>query len=71
MVSLSKFAMLAGLSAGASWESNCFKEGEMFGFDVKNRGTPVEASDAEMLWSQGVMLEDTKPWAIRSCFDDS
>ena len=55
MISLSRFSMLAGLSAGATWESSCFKEGEMLGFDVKNRGTPVEVSDAEMLWSQGVM----------------
>ena len=44
----------------------------MFGYDIKNKGISVENSDAEILFrTNGVMLEDSKPWAITSCIDKS
>lgn len=71
MLAITQLALLGSLVLSKTFTPDCFVETDMLGFDVKRRGDPVEVTDAKMLYSEGLMREDTRPWAIRGCFDES
>ena len=62
--------LIISVARAAFYESKCFKESDLFGFDAKSLADP-EVRDAEYLFHRQLVEADTEPYAFRVCYASS